>query len=115
MLIGARALQGALPRNQRFGVRTPATLRSDEAFEVGNRAAAPAIVAAGGIGVLTGVSLPMLATGLSVGIVAALGFVGAFALLLTGGLIGNKAAAAAPVPEGPTGGGCGGCACGCCG
>lgn len=114
LLIGARALGGTLPRNQRAGVRTPATLRSEDTFQQGNRAAAPAIVAAGAIGLLTGVSLPMLSSASSVGIVATLGFVGGFALLAVGGLIGNRVAAAMPEPT-PADAGCAGCPGGCCG
>jgi len=39
--------QGKLPRNGYAGVRTPATMRSDEAFRVANKVAAPLAVAGG--------------------------------------------------------------------
>lgn len=110
--IGLRGVRGTLPMNQRVGVRTAATLRSEEAFELGNRAAGPTVAAGGAAAVLAGVSLPMLASVISVVLVTVLGLVGGFALMVVGGLIGNRAAEALPVPE--PAGGCGGCPGGCC-
>lgn len=113
LLLGFRGLRGSLPLNTYVGVRTPAAMRSEEAFELANRAAGPAMLAGGGIAVLAGASLPALASGFSVAMVAVLGLVGAFALMTVGGVVGNRAAETVPDPA-PTGG-CGGCAGGCCG
>ncbi|WP_116043057.1 SdpI family protein [Amycolatopsis palatopharyngis] len=99
-----------LPRDRGAGVRTAATLRSDEAFRVANRVAGMPTVVAGGIGVVAGVAgLLMPSTG---GLIAAavIGLLGMFALLAGGGVLGHRAATAVPAPAAPTG--CGGCACG---
>lgn len=111
LVLGWRGLRGKLPRNRHFGVRTPASLRSAEAFELANRAAAPGILAGGAVAALAGVALPALASGLSVALVIVLGLLGTFALMTIGGLTGNRAAEAVPAPAA---GGCGGCAGGCC-
>jgi len=114
LLLGWRGFRGQLPRNRYVGVRTPAAMRSEEAFELANRVAAPAILAGGAVAVLAGASMPMLASGFSVAMVAALGFVGAFVLMTVGGVMGTRAAEAMPAPA-PAAGGCGGCSCACCG
>ena len=72
LLLGWRGFRGQLPRNRYVGVRTPAAMRSEEAFELANRVAAPAILAGGAVAVLAGASMPMLASGFSVAMVAAL-------------------------------------------
>ena len=74
----------------------------------------PIVVAGGAVAVLAGASMPMLASGFSVAMVAALGFVGAFVLMTVGGVMGTRAAEAMPAPA-PAAGGCGGCSCACCG
>ncbi|QUH05654.1 SdpI family protein [Saccharopolyspora erythraea] len=112
LFVGWRGLRGQLARNRYAGVRTPATLRSEEAFELANRAAAPAYLAAGATGVLAGAALPALATTFSVVLVAVIGVVGAFGLQVVGGVFGNRAAEAMPEPAPAAG--CGGCAGGCC-
>ena len=113
LFIGWRGLRGQLPPNRYVGVRTPATLRSEEAFELGNRAAAPAMLAGGAIAVLAGVSEPLLGTMFSAVLVAVLGIAGAFALMVIGGVFGDRAAEALPEPV--AAGGCTGCPGGCCG
>ncbi len=45
--VAIRMWQGRLPRNSIAGVRTPTTMRSGEAFDIANKAAAPLAVAAG--------------------------------------------------------------------
>lgn len=113
LVLGWRGLRAKLPRNRHLGVRTPASMRSAEAFELANRAAAPGILAGGAVAMLAGIALPALASGLSVALVIVLGLLGAFALMTIGGLTGNRAAEAVPAPT-PVTGGCGGCAGGCC-
>jgi len=110
VFIGWRGLRGQLPPNRYVGVRTPATLRSEAAFELGNRVAGPAMLAGGAVAILAGVSEPLLNTAFSAVLVAVLGIVGAFALMVVGGVLGNRAAEALPEPVG-----CAGCAGGCCG
>lgn len=112
VFIGWRGLRSQLPPNRYVGVRTPATLRSEEAFELGNRVAAPAMLAGGAVAILAGVSEPLLTTVTSAVLVAVLGIAGAFALMVVGGVLGNKAAEAIPAPATA---GCGGCPGGCCG
>jgi uncharacterized membrane protein len=53
--VAIRAWQGRLPRNGAVGVRTPATMRSDAAFETANKAAAPLAVAGGVVLAVCGV------------------------------------------------------------
>lgn len=118
LTLGLRGLRGRLPRNTYVGVRTPAAMRSEEAFELANRAAGPAMASAGVVAALSGIAQPMLATGFTVAMVAIIGSVGAFALMIMGGVAGNRAAETVPAPSrvnpspcGP----CAGCAGGCCG
>ncbi|MBB5154318.1 SdpI family protein [Saccharopolyspora phatthalungensis] len=113
LLLGFRGIRGQLPRNRYVGVRTPAAMRSEDAFELANRVAGPAMLAGGAIAVLAGASLPMLAATFSVVMVAGFGLIGAFALMTVGGVVGNRAAEAMPAPAPAAG--CGGCAGGCCG
>ncbi|GAA4856995.1 hypothetical protein GCM10025787_46600 [Saccharopolyspora rosea] len=114
LLLGWRGLRAQLSRNRYVGVRTPAALRSEDAFRLANRVAGPANLAGGAVAVLAGISLPALASTFSVVMVAVIGLVGAFALMAVGGVIGNRAAEAVPAPA-PAVGGCAGCAGGCCG
>lgn len=118
LTLGFRGLRGRLPRNTYVGVRTPAAMRSEEAFQLANRTAGPAMLAAGGIAALAGIAQPMLATGFTVAMVAIIGLIGAFALMTVGGLIGNRAAETVPAPSRVNPSPCGpctGCAGGCCG
>lgn len=112
LLLGWSGLRGKLPPNRYVGIRTVATLRSDRAFEIGNRAAGPALVAAGAVALLTGASLPLLPSLGSVALVAVVGTVGGFALMTIGGVAGHRAAEALPEPA-PSG--CAACTGGCCG
>ena len=102
VFIGWRGLRGQLPPNRYVGVRTPATLRSEAAFELGNRVAGPAMLAGGAVAILAGVSEPLLNTAFSAVLVAVLGIVGAFALMVVGdgkGKVGYGLGKAAEVPE----------------
>lgn len=48
IVVAVASWQGRLPRNALAGVRTPSTMRSDQAFKVANKVAAP-LTAAGGV------------------------------------------------------------------
>ena len=67
--IGVAALAERLPRNRWVGIRTAGTLRDEDAFRLGNRVAAPAILASALI--------------LAIGGFAAVAFEGAFAAVAT--------------------------------
>lgn len=102
-LLGWRQL---LPRNRFAGIRTPATLRSDTAFVVANRVAAPPVLAAGALCTVGG-GLALGAAGPVLTMIVSVTGAGVIGLLLAGGLLGHRAAAAMPPPVG----GCAACSC----
>ena len=51
---------GRLPRNGLAGVRTPSTMRSDEAFRIANKVAAPLTAAGGAVIAVAGVLAPVV-------------------------------------------------------
>lgn len=104
---------GRLRRDGGKGIRTEATMHSDEAFAVGNKVAGIPTMAAGAVGVFGGAAAFAMPTVGGMVTAAALGVIGLLALLAAGGILGNRAAGAVPAPE--VAGGCGGCACGGCG
>ena len=114
--MGLRGRSDSLTRDGRMGVRTPASMASDEAFGVANRVAAPLALGAAAIAALLAVLilvLPLSTVSVVVSFVVAL--VGAAALLVTAGRLGDRAARHVPIPaRRPVagGGGCGGCGCG---
>src|SRR5581483_2348128 len=108
LTVGVLGWRQLLPRNRFAGVRTPATLRSDAAFIVANRVAAPPVLAAGALCTVGG-GLALGAAGPALTIIVSVTGAGAVGLLLAGGLRGHPAAAA-PAPPRP--GGCAGCSCG---
>lgn len=108
---GVLGLREKLPRDRGAGVRTRATLRSDEAFRVANRAAGLPTVVAGAVGVLSGGAGLVMPTLWGTLIAAVIGLAGMFALVAGGGALGHRAALAVPEPA-PEAAGCGGCACG---
>ena len=57
VVLGRMAATGRLPRNVFAGIRIPSTLRSDEAWDVGHRAAASAMTVAGCGSVLVAIVL----------------------------------------------------------
>ncbi|MFC5285550.1 SdpI family protein [Actinokineospora guangxiensis] len=108
LAIGTLALTGRLPRNRFAGVRTAATLRSDEAFRVGNKVAGLPTVVAGAVGIL-GALAAWATQPLMVTIIA---LAGLLTLSVGGGVLGSRAAAAVPEPEPELPAGCKGCQCG---
>jgi hypothetical protein len=102
-LLGWRQL---LPRNRFAGIRTPATLRSETAFIVANRVAAPPVFAAGALCTVGG-GLALRAAGPMLPVVVSVTGAGVIGLLLAGGLLGHRAAASMPPPAG----GCTACSC----
>lgn len=109
---GLRGRAGILRPSSRLGVHGPAAEASEEAFTVANRVAAPVVLGAAAVflvgAVLTpALRLPMLASL----VIFLLALVGGVVLLVAGGSLGERAAAAVPRPAGkPVG--CDGCACG---
>ncbi|PWV82155.1 SdpI/YhfL protein family protein [Prauserella marina] len=113
---GFLGLRGKLPRDRGAGVRTAATLRSDEAFMVANKVAGLPTLVAGFVGVAGGAAGLAMPDTVGLVIAAVIGLVGMFALVAGGGVLGHRAASAVPAPSEPEiPAGCAGCACGGCG
>jgi uncharacterized membrane protein len=55
-VVGVLGWYERLPQNRFAGVRTPATLRDDETFTMGNRVSAPLTIAAGAVATLGGIA-----------------------------------------------------------
>ncbi|HZG90457.1 MAG TPA: SdpI family protein [Pseudonocardia sp.] len=113
-LLGVAALgaRSRLPRNRWAGVRTAATLRTDETFALANRVAALPVGAAGAVAAAGGAALLAGADGPLAWVVLAISAVGTLVLAGVGGVAGDRAAAAVPRgPAQPTGcaGECAGC------
>jgi uncharacterized membrane protein len=104
--VGSLSWRRRLPRNRFAGVRTPATLRSEAAFRVANRVAAPSMLASGVI-CAAGGALSFGTDVRTLTVIATVVGAGTIGLLLAGGLLGHRVAAAMPPPTGP----CGHCAC----
>jgi hypothetical protein len=100
-----------LPRDRGAGVRTAATMRSDEAFRVGNKVAGLPTLVGGLVGVVGGVAGLFMPDTAGLIIATVVGLIGLFALLVGGGVLGNNAASAVPEPSNIPAG-CTGCACG---
>jgi len=100
-----------LPRDRGAGVRTAATMRSDEAFRIGNKVAGLPTLVGGLIGVVGGVAGLLMPDTAGLIVATVVGLIGLFALLVGGGVLGNKAASAVPEPSNIPAG-CTGCACG---
>ncbi|TNC27253.1 SdpI family protein [Amycolatopsis alkalitolerans] len=94
------------------GVRTEATLRSEDAFRIGNKIAGLPTIVAGVVGIFAGVAGLVMPTTAGTITATVVGVVGMFALVVAGGLLGHRAALT--VPE-PVPAGCAGCSCGTCG
>jgi uncharacterized membrane protein len=82
--------RGRLSRDRPVGVRTPSTLRSDEAFAAANKAAAPLEIAGGVVMVLGGV-LAMVVPKHLVGVPLFSGILLGIALCVIGAAVGVRA------------------------
>jgi hypothetical protein len=112
--VGVLGFLERLPRNRFGGVRTPATLRDDETFRVGNKVAGLPIAVAGAVGIASG-AIAFTTTGIGLVIVSVVGLVGMLVIAGAGGVLGHRAAEAVPEPEPELPAGCKGCQCGGCG
>lgn len=113
--VGLLGFTERLPRNRFGGVRTPATLRDDETFRVGNKVAGLPIAVGGAVGILGGgIALAMTGTATTV-VIAVLALLGTLLIAGAGGVLGHRAAEAVPEPEPELPAGCKGCQCGGCG
>jgi uncharacterized membrane protein len=106
LTVGLLGWRRRLPRNRVAGIRTPATLRSQAAFEAANRAGAPPVVAAGAV-CAAGGALALAAGGPALAVIVGVAGAGTIGLLIAGGLLGHQVAATMPPPAG----GCAGCTC----
>ena len=104
--------RGRIPRDRGTGVRTWATLRSDEAFRVANKVAGLPTMTAGCIGVVAGGAAFIMPDTLGILLAVGFGVLGMIVLIGAGGMLGHRAAVAVGDPEPAAAGGCGGCACG---
>jgi hypothetical protein len=110
-VVGALGWRRRLPRNRLAGVRTPATLRDDETFAVGNQVSAPLTVAGGVIALVAGAAAMVAPSPLVGWLLAGLGGVGMLVLTLVGGVLGDRAARLVDPVSPP--GGCAGVCTGC--
>lgn len=111
--VGLLGLRERLPRNRFGGVRTPATLRDDETFRVGNKVAGLPVTVGGVVGIVGG-AVGVAMTGVASVVVAVLALLGTVAIAAAGGVLGHRAAEAVPAPEPELPAGCKGCQCGGC-
>lgn len=115
-IVGFLGLTERLPRNRFGGVRTEATMRTDETFRIANKVAGLPLLVAGLVGILGGVAGLFMPSTAGTVIAVVIGFVGLLLIAMGGGMLGHRAAAAMPVekpkPEVPAG--CAGCQCGTC-
>lgn len=108
LVIAVFAARRRLPRNRFAGVRTAATLRSNDAFTQGNRAAAPLLAAAGIVGVLAGGVVLAGGPAATEWTILAVGSLGMVTLAGIGGVVGDRVAATVRAPSGCAGS-CVGC------
>lgn len=95
LVVAHRSAQERLGRNRFVGVRTSATMRSDDAFRVGNRAAASATRLGGMISVVSGIFVLLVPAGGPLGVgVAVVGTAVMLGMVILGGVRGHRAAQA---------------------
>ncbi|MFD9889598.1 SdpI family protein [Amycolatopsis sp. NPDC059027] len=109
---GFLGLRERLTRESSTGVRTRASMRSEEAFKLANRVAGLPTLVGGVIGVVAGVAALVMPTTAGLLAAAVAGVLGMFVLVIGGGVLGNRAAATVPAPAPAAPAGCSGCACG---
>ncbi len=93
--VAVLSLREELPRNRWAGVRTPASLVSDEAFRAANKAAALPILA-GGLFLALGAVAVLSMNGLLRPIAVLMCVVATLLAVGAGGALGSRAAAATP-------------------
>lgn len=103
---GALGLLGRLPGNGVLGVRTPETRRSPEAWNLANRAAAPAFLGSGLVLLLGALGVGLIGSWVGA-VVVVVALLGALALLNVAGLAGSRAAAVWDASQDEDQGGCG--------
>ncbi|MFT3901533.1 MAG: SdpI family protein [Gordonia sp. (in: high G+C Gram-positive bacteria)] len=108
--LGIAGQAGILRRNRYLGIRSPETMRSENAFALANRVVAPGLIATGVLA-LVAAGLAFTQRGLAGIILGVIGTV--VALALVGLLSGTAIRAAAALPPDPEPAGCGAeCGCG---
>jgi SdpI/YfhL protein family len=105
LTVGLLGWRRRLPRNRFAGIRTPATLRSEAAFSAANHVAAPPVLAAGAVCLASGALSLGMDGGPVLAVIVGIAGAGTIGLLLAGGLLGHRLAAAMPPP------GCRECTC----
>jgi uncharacterized membrane protein len=91
IVLAVASWQERLPRNFLAGVRTPSTMRSDQAFKVANKVAAP-LTGAGGVVLVLGGVLSALLGQSRAGQVLIAGALACAVLCVLGGIRGVRAA-----------------------
>jgi uncharacterized membrane protein len=91
--VAIRSWQGRLSRNYVAGVRTPSTMRSDEAFRIANKVAAPFSLVGGALITVTGV-VETLVPVRAIAAVVLTGVLLAGVLIVVGAIKGVRAARA---------------------
>jgi uncharacterized membrane protein len=91
--LAIRSWQGRLTRNYVAGIRTPATMRSDEAFRTANKVAAPFSLVGGVVIAVVGVLQLIVPVRADVAVVLP-GVLVAAAVMVVGGIKGVRAARA---------------------
>lgn len=113
IVIGVTGLRGSLRRNKFVGVRSAATMRSEEAFRLANRVSGLPLVVGGAVAAAGALITTALGTTSLVLTVALVTLVGGVVIAAAGGVLGHRAADALPEPASTkVGGGCTGCVCG---
>ncbi len=93
--LAIRSRQGRLSRNYVAGVRTRSTMRSDEAFRIANKAAAPFTLVSGLLFVVTGVVAAIVPVRTAT-VVLLTGVVIAGVVIVVGSVTGVRAAQKVP-------------------
>lgn len=98
-VVGYLGLTERLPRNRYSGVRTPATMRGDRAFRVGNKVAGPPTLAGGVVGLAGAILAWAMPTDGGLLTVVIVGTAVMLTLTIVGGVRGARAAAEVTDPD----------------